>query len=184
MDDINFEASNWVTELSTLGMATVLAVLCGLLAVAFTQLTALLYYIKKRYHSTWYFRYPSIHVAVVVVVTALVVYPRLFGSFMAQPLFGTLRSLLENNAEDGSFDWGRYNPLVSIAVMLVVRFFLTAAAVPLPLPVGLYATNLIIGAALGRLFGELSKLAGVPIEPNGLPLFLLPACFTLQNKPS
>ena len=103
---------------------------------------------------------------------------------LPQGVPGTLRSLLENNTEDGSFDWGRYNPLVSIAVLLVVRFFLTAAAVPLPLPVGLYATNLIIGAALGRLFGELSKLAGVPIEPNGLSLFSLPACFTLQNKPS
>lgn len=163
-------APTWLTEATTLGASMVLAALCALLAAAFTQLAGALYQLKKRHHHAVFFRYPFFSVTAVVLATALLVYPRLVGASMGQPLLATVRSLFAGTslADPRAFDWGPFPPLAALAFMLVVRFVLTAAAVPLPMPVGLYATNIVVGAVLGRLFGECSRLVGISVEPNGL----------------
>lgn len=177
LSDVHVAAPTWVAEATTLGASMVLATLCALLAAAFIQLAAALYQLKKRHHHAVFFRYPFFSVTAVVLATALLVYPRLVGASMGRPLLATIRSLFADTsiADRATFDWGPFHPLAALAFMLAVRFVLTAAAVPLPMPVGLYATNIVIGAVFGRLFGECAKLVGISVDPNGLllPTFLL-----------
>ena len=174
LSDVQAAAPTWRTEATTLGMAMVLAVLCALLAAAFVRLTAALYRLKKRHHHALVFRRPFLSVAAVVLATALAVYPPLVGASMGRPLLAAVRSLFAPRAiADRTYDWGPFHPLAALAFMLVARFVFTATAVPLPMPVGLYATNIVIGAVLGRLFGECSKLLGLSVDPNGLLLMLL-----------
>lgn len=170
LSDVEVAAPTWQTEATTLGAAMVLAVLCALLAAAFVQLAAALYALKKRHHAAVFFRYPFFSVTAVVLATALAVYPRLVGTSMGQPLLATVRSLFARRsiADRAAFDWGPFHPLAALAVMLAARFVLTAAAVPLPMPVGLYATNIVIGAVFGRLVGECATLLGISVDPNGL----------------
>lgn len=47
---------------------------------------------------------------------------------------------------------------------------LTSASIPLPIPIGLYVTNLIIGGVFGRLVGEILLVAGLNVEPGSIAM--------------
>ncbi|KAI6198988.1 hypothetical protein M3Y96_00579000 [Aphelenchoides besseyi] len=59
---------------------------------------------------------------------------------------------------------GELNPFVVLTVFLVFYFFFGAIAITLPIPQGASITALTLGAALGRLFGEIVAV----YLPNGL----------------
>lgn len=50
------------------------------------------------------------------------------------------------------------------------QFILTSASIPLPLPIGLYATNLIIGLSFGRLVGEILYSLDFAVEPASIAM--------------
>lgn len=54
--------------------------------------------------------------------------------------------------------------------LLPLKFVLTSASIPLPLPIGLYATNLIIGLSFGRLVGEILYALDFAVEPASIAM--------------
>lgn len=75
-----------------------------------------------------------------------------------------------------NLDWGKFSILGALAIYAIYRFFITALAIVLPVPCGIYVPTLVVGAALGRFVGEILKLifdsqafhfAGVNIVPGG-----------------
>lgn len=55
-------------------------------------------------------------------------------------------------------NWGSPNIWVSLILFMIVRYIFTAIAVSLPLPSGLFFPIFVVGAAFGRLVGELMVL--------------------------
>jgi chloride channel 2 len=58
----------------------------------------------------------------------------------------------------GYTHWTTPNVYVTLASFIVIKLIYTAAAVSLPLPCGLYLPMFVMGAATGRLYGEILNL--------------------------
>lgn len=52
-------------------------------------------------------------------------------------------------------DWGVKNPFIHLVILSLGKYFLTMAAVIMPIPAGIFTPIFIAGACLGRLFGEI-----------------------------
>ncbi|XP_064385075.1 chloride channel protein 2-like [Halichondria panicea] len=65
--------------------------------------------------------------------------------------------------------WGSPSIWVSLSLFIVFRLLFTAFAVALPIPSGVFFPVFIVGAALGRMFGEAMAL-GFPDGINGNPI--------------
>lgn len=140
-------AAHWQTIL----VSVILGVLCAFLAAGFSNFTILFFKTKIRYAKHPIYRYPVVPVIIVAFLTGLATSPDILGEFMAKGTYPTIRELLNTNYND----WGVFDHAIpALVVMFAIRFVLTAFSIPLAIPIGLYATNLIIGAVFGRIVGE------------------------------
>ena len=108
---------------------------CALLAVLFTKLTGLFFYIRKRFNSSFVYRHQAIYVMIISGLTAIVTFPRTFGEYMSLQPFPTMTALLRscNDYKDSSElsgsasgdGFGRWGSIVGLSIMLVCRVKIT-----------------------------------------------------------
>ena len=140
-------AAHWETIL----VSIIIGVLCAFLAAGFSNFTILFFKTKIKYAKHPIYKYPVVPVIIVAFLTGLATSPDLLGNYMAKGTYPTIRELLNTNYND----WGVFDSAIpALLVMFAIRFVLTAFSIPLAIPIGLYATNLIIGAVFGRIVGE------------------------------
>ena len=119
-------------------------------------------------------RHRFIYPVIISVIISSFTYPRGFGQFMAGEL--TLKQALDTLFDNKT--WARLgesldtiaeselievqagwkhpvvNIFVTLVVFIVMHFFMTAFAITLPVPSGVFIPVFLIGAAFGRLVGE------------------------------
>eukprot|EP00049_Salpingoeca_infusionum_P009401 m.156639 g.156639 ORF g.156639 m.156639 type:complete len:671 (+) comp14329_c0_seq2:268-2280(+) len=135
-----------------LGFAFV-GVACGILAALFIFLHRKLFEVFSSRTQSATSRY--VFSALVSFFIATVMFPGLFGSYMG---------LAQNQAIDGLFtteplrcreEWTSTTTVVTtLALFVTLKFFLTAFAITLPVPAGVFVPVFVLGAAFGRLIGE------------------------------
>eukprot|EP00727_Mastigamoeba_balamuthi_P008348 m51a1_g4135 hypothetical protein (797) ;mRNA; r:199657-203052 len=153
----------------TFGVGALLGVVCGVLSLLFIKLTMIFFALRRRHTKSFVYRNPIVYCMIVAIATGLFTFPGFLGKYVSLPLWPTLKSLYAKElSEDlGWLQWGKYSPVITTLVLFVGRFILTAASIPMPVPIGLYATNLVIGSVIGRFIGELFKLiTSMQIEPS------------------
>lgn len=125
----------------------------GLLGVLFNKYVKLLAQLRRNYKIFNTSRYGQ--VAVIAMISALVTFPilplRLGASSVLNDLFST--SPLTN--------WEQPNVYFILSAVVVLEFVLCGVSVGLPVPCGLYTPMFILGAALGRLVGEVLQAAHI-----------------------
>ncbi|XP_072036571.1 chloride channel protein 2-like isoform X2 [Amphiura filiformis] len=107
-----------------------------------------------------------IYPLVVSLVISSITFPLGLGQFMAGELTQKqqINELFSNytlgnepedvNQENIYKPWHRPNVFVTLAVFIVMQFWMTAVSVTLPVPAGVFIPVFTIGAAFGRLVGE------------------------------
>lgn len=141
-------AAHWETIL----VSILIGVLTAFLAAGFSNFCILFFKTKIRYAKNPIYKYPIIPVIIVAFLTGLATSPDILGNYMAKGTYPTIRELLNTNYND----WGVFDSAIpALITMLAIRFVLTAFTIPLAIPTGLYATNLILGAIFGRIVGEI-----------------------------
>ena len=156
--------AHWETIL----VSVISGVLCAFLATAFSNFTILWFKTKIRYAKNPIYRYPIVPVLIVAFLTGVATSPDVLGNFMAKGTYPTIRELINTNYND----WGVFDHAIpALLVMLVIRFVLTSFSIPLAIPIGLYATNIIIGAVFGRILGELfGSIDAWEIDPGSISM--------------
>lgn len=115
---------------------------------------------------SWLFRSPYPYTIVIASLTALLLFPELIGSFMALSPISALKELASIGPLPNS--WLLISIWVSVPLFLLSRFWLCAFSISLPIPCGLFVPTLTIGAAMGRLVGEVMEdMLGTQLEPSG-----------------
>eukprot|EP00011_Vannellida_sp_DIVA3-517-6-12_P004637 CAMPEP_0114610798 /NCGR_PEP_ID=MMETSP0168-20121206/3787_1 /TAXON_ID=95228 ORGANISM="Vannella sp., Strain DIVA3 517/6/12" /NCGR_SAMPLE_ID=MMETSP0168 /ASSEMBLY_ACC=CAM_ASM_000044 /LENGTH=881 /DNA_ID=CAMNT_0001821753 /DNA_START=49 /DNA_END=2691 /DNA_ORIENTATION=+ len=120
----------------------------GYLGSLFVKFVLKLVHIRRDYRLLAETRY--IQLLVIAAVTAIVVYPFDQGSGTK----GIINSLFSDEKE-AMEPWHYPNLYVTLVGFMVVKFFMTAVSLGLPVPCGLYTPVFMMGAAGGRLVGEL-----------------------------
>jgi chloride channel 2 len=136
-----------------------LGVLFGFLAVFFITMVTWMASLKRRYRVlSVEFRYTQIFV--VSLVTALV-------SYEFSYLRNDSASIISDLFEEGNMKIiSQYAPL-HLVIFAAVRMVLTSVSVLLPIPCGLFTPVFLMGAALGRLVGEIAALFSPGVVRGG-----------------
>eukprot|EP01105_Mastigella_eilhardi_P022560 TRINITY_DN5561_c0_g1_i2.p1 TRINITY_DN5561_c0_g1~~TRINITY_DN5561_c0_g1_i2.p1 ORF type:complete len:761 (+),score=206.74 TRINITY_DN5561_c0_g1_i2:235-2283(+) len=155
-------------QLYTLALCCGLGVICAFLAALFVRLNHTIAMARKRYQQFPLFYYPFYYLLAVATLTAVFTFPGFIGQFMSLSAYQTLRDLFRADLTSPdclASDWGHIHVCFSLAVLLVVRYLITVMTISTPIPCGLYVTNLVVGAVLGRLAGEIALLLGLDVNP-------------------
>ena len=113
-----------------MGLSIVIGILCAALSIAFTNLTAFFFKVRKRFINFIIYRHQILYVLIVTILTMLVTYPGTFGEHMSLPSYSTIAKLFtyvpDNEAdENGSGvapqDWGRWGIIPSLTIMFICR---------------------------------------------------------------
>ncbi|RXM98042.1 Chloride channel protein 1, partial [Acipenser ruthenus] len=155
-------------------------ILCGFLGAFFVYLNRQVVVFMRRQTVLTRFltRYRLIYPGVVTFVIATLTFPPGFGQFMAGELMPreSINSLFDNHTwtkHDGSTHvLGRsavwMHPKISVFVILllffVMKFWMSAISTTMPVPCGAFMPVFILGAAFGRLVGEIMAT----LFPNGI----------------
>ncbi|XP_071840808.1 chloride channel protein 2-like isoform X2 [Apostichopus japonicus] len=130
----------------------------------------------KRFLEKNRFIYPTL----IALIVSTMTFPLGLGRYMAGELTAKeqINELFSNTTlggapEDGLKPWHRPNVYITLVVFIIMEFWMTALAVTLPVPTGVFMPVFTIGAAFGRLVGE-SMAAWFPRGiPNGDDLNLV-----------
>lgn len=164
--DFTKESEGLVGMSDVLG-SLVLGVTGGLIGIVFIFIHLSIIRIRRVGGTkTWLFRSPYPYTIVIASLTALLLFPELIGSYMALTPVAALKQF----ATIGSMPapWLVISLWVSIPLFLLSRFWLCAFSISLPIPCGLFVPTLTIGAAVGRLLGEVMEdILGSDLEPSG-----------------
>ncbi|KXJ06247.1 chloride channel protein 2, partial [Exaiptasia diaphana] len=111
-----------------------------------------------------------IYPALVTFIIATITFPQGMGQFMAgsltqkkalDELFSNTTWSIAKTSKDAAdievlkhWDGANTNIYISLVIFIVLKFLMTAVAVALPLPAGVFFPVFVIGAAFGRLVGE------------------------------
>lgn len=136
-----------------------IGIILGLLSALFIAYIKKIQYLRRNFKVFNESRYGQ--VIVVGIVSALVTYPILPLREGATQMLSKLLS-----AEDLK-DWATPNLYFILIVVIVLYFLLCGITLGLPIACGLYAPIFILGAATGRLFGELLALTGLEVTAGG-----------------
>ena len=165
--DYSFDSPKMIDLLMTI----ILSVFCGMFAIFFIRQTGSIVRFKKFLQRYKFGNYPYIYLVFVIILTTLVCAPY----NQSQSPFGyytsdTLRQLFKNKSLDDLFVG--QSVLLGLIILFLARFMITSLSISMPVPVGLFATNIIIGAAFGRLFGEIIQTMGIEstVGPNGFAI--------------
>ncbi|XP_058848176.1 chloride channel protein 1-like [Acipenser ruthenus] len=167
-------------DLQELPAFAIIGILCGFLGAFFVYLNRQVVVFMRRQTVLTRFltRYRLIYPGVVTFVIATLTFPPGFGQFMAGELMPreSINSLFDNHTwtkHDGSTHvLGRsavwMHPKISVFVILllffVMKFWMSAISTTMPVPCGAFMPVFILGAAFGRLVGEIMAT----LFPNGI----------------
>lgn len=156
-------------------ISVVIGILSGVLAVVFIQCVSTVYKTRKYLRRFKLGRMPYVYLFLVALFTAVVTAPWFGNNAFGLSTNKTLELLFRNESIESSFS----KPyLASLFILFVARYTITALSISLPVPAGLFATNMVIGSIFGRLCGEILEVMGISNElgPNGLAI-VGGACF-------
>ncbi len=163
----------------------VLGVLCGIVASAFVYLSSKAQIVRRATGKTG--RARMVQVLLVCLVVSACTYPagflRMSDSAAINSLFASSRAVDGPEIPAGADvaagevpadmrwalnEWTADMPMpFAVTTYMVVKSFTTIASIALPIPCGLFTPVFAIGAALGRVFGEIVAVVApsVTIEP-------------------
>uniref|UniRef100_A0A4W5L0U7 Chloride voltage-gated channel 2 n=1 Tax=Hucho hucho TaxID=62062 RepID=A0A4W5L0U7_9TELE len=87
--------------------------------------------------------------ALVTLLVSTLTFPPGFGQFMAAKV-----SLFDNNSLSQAWKHPQVNVFVTLTLFVVMKFWMSALAMTMPVPCGAFMPVFVIGAAFGRLVGE------------------------------
>ncbi|XP_053717936.1 chloride channel protein-like isoform X1 [Synchiropus splendidus] len=169
-------------DLQELPAFAIIGIICGFLGAFFVYLNRQVVVFMRRPNAMTRFltRHRLLFPAVVTLVIATLTFPPGFGQFMAGELMPRecISSLFDN------FTWTKISPLapppglgrssawlhpdVSVFIILllffIMKFWMSAVATTMPIPSGAFMPVFILGAAFGRLVGEIMAT----LFPNGI----------------
>ncbi|EKE41060.1 hypothetical protein ENUP19_0378G0016 [Entamoeba nuttalli] len=157
-------------------IALIIGIICGVFAILFTNATGTIFVTRAYLRKFYLGRIPYLYFIIFATLTGVVTAPwknkyngfgysvnvtlgYLFGNKSIEPVFGP-------------------HYITVLAVYFVARFTITAFSISLPVPVGLFSTNVVVGAVLGRLIGEIINELGIynNLGPGGIAI-IGGACF-------
>eukprot|EP00051_Salpingoeca_urceolata_P013556 m.170384 g.170384 ORF g.170384 m.170384 type:complete len:892 (+) comp17827_c0_seq2:442-3117(+) len=100
-----------------------------------------------KYHPTLY---PMACAGVIAVFT----FPGFVGKFMGMSQTMEINHLFASQPLECVDEWATTNIFFSLSVFLFFKFFMTAFAIGLPLPAGVFVPVFVAGGAFGRIVGE------------------------------
>ena len=179
-------------EPSQLAAYVLIGIVCGGAGVLFVHANERWSRFKSRHARARVFRNRYIWSTAVILLWAAISYPRSpwVGSYMCKgqlqsvdELFASQRLSEDWHAESASSDFspGLMGSLISYVFF---RFSLLVVGISLPLPCGVFAPSLAIGAGIGRIVGEIMRV----IDPDFVGDVLPGGCAPHRNgavvKPS
>eukprot|EP00300_Choanocystis_sp_HF-7_P012524 c17924_g1_i3.p1 GENE.c17924_g1_i3~~c17924_g1_i3.p1 ORF type:complete len:989 (+),score=232.05 c17924_g1_i3:441-2969(+) len=144
----------------------ILGIVCGFLGAAFVAL-AKAYALFRRKHPHFLGRNRYIHLLSVCAITTIVCFP--FAEFLRATLRQNIKDLIVINdlkADPNlvATDWNsKFGVLVNLCILLVVKTIITLFCNGVSAPTGVFTPVFVLGAAVGRLFGEAMAMR----YPNG-----------------
>ncbi|XP_041961829.1 chloride channel protein 1 [Alosa sapidissima] len=169
-------------DLQELPAFAIIGISCGFLGAFFVYLNRQVVLVMRRQTALTRFltRHRLIYPSVVTLIIATLTFPPGFGQFMAGELMPreAINSLFDN------FTWTKItgpvhppglgrsavwlHPQVSVFLILllffVMKFWMSAVSTTMPIPSGAFMPVFILGAAFGRLVGEIMAT----LFPNGI----------------
>lgn len=138
----------------------IIGVIAGPIAAAFVWTHRKLIDVRKmlfdRYKFLSYNRY--VYPAIVAFIFATLTFPKFIGHYMGLTQKQSIDELFSNEPLSSVGDWKTPSIFFSLIVFIVLKFFMTAIAVALPIPAGVFVPVFVIGAAYGRFMGELFSI--------------------------
>ncbi|XP_058849540.1 chloride channel protein 1-like isoform X1 [Acipenser ruthenus] len=167
-------------DLQELPAFAIIGISCGFLGAFFVYLNRQMVLLMRRQTMLTCFltRYRLIYPGVVTFVIATLTFPPGFGQFMAGELMPreSINSLFDNHTwtkhVSSTHVLGRsavwVHPKISVFFILllffVMKFWMSAISTTMPVPCGAFMPVFILGAAFGRLIGEIMAT----LFPNGI----------------
>ncbi|XP_036418667.1 chloride channel protein 2-like isoform X2 [Colossoma macropomum] len=169
-------------ELMELLSFCVLGILSGLAGALFVFINGVMvrFIRSQRPISQFLVKTRVLYPALVTLVIATLTFPPGFGQFMAGELTQkeTLYALFDNytwskhlqeehfDPSDHSVAWKHphVNVFGTLAISFIMKFFMSAVAISMPVPCGAFVPAFVIGAYLGRLVGEVAAV----VLPEGI----------------
>lgn len=155
----NFSLGNLYMEWYEWLILILMSVLGSCMGVAFVKLNAWAVSFRRQYAKSFPVLGPFHFTVIIGGVTALLFYPRLFGTYLGLGNMAALKDLFADRTlvfyGNLNGDWTPYSVFLSIFLFFTLRFILGVFSASVAIPIGSYAPSLALGAALGRFFGEL-----------------------------
>ncbi|KAI5098580.1 chloride channel, voltage-sensitive 2b [Silurus meridionalis] len=178
----------------------VLGILSGLFGAFFVFMnsTMVRFIRSPRRISKFLVKTRVLYPAIITLVIATLTFPPGFGQFMAGELTQreTLLALFDNHTwykhlqgdhfdhSDHSVAWKhpRVGVFVTLTISVIMKFFMSAVAISMPLPCGAFVPAFVIGAGLGRLVGEVAAVV-LPegVHSNGTVYSLIPGSYAVAG---
>ncbi|KAF4085725.1 hypothetical protein AMELA_G00098270 [Ameiurus melas] len=187
-------------ELHELLAFTILGILSGLFGAFFVFMNGVMvrFIRSPRPISRFLAKTRILYPAIVTLITATLTFPPGFGQFMAGKLTQreTLLALFDNytwskhlegdhfDHSDNSVAWKhpQVSVFVTLTASLIMKFFMSAVAISMPVPCGAFVPAFVIGAGLGRLVGEVAAVV-LPegVHSNGTVYSLIPGSYAVAG---
>ncbi|KAF7638745.1 Chloride channel protein [Meloidogyne graminicola] len=114
-------------------------------------------FVKEQIRKNW-----LIYPIIIAFLVATVTYPRGYGRFLSGRLFNLLELLGSWSNHEG---YGPYNVFLVLTLFTFTFLLLAALCNTMPIPCGMFMPLFVVGAAFGRLIGEIIAT----IFPDGIP---------------
>lgn len=154
----NFSLGNLYMEWYEWAILILLSVLGTGLGVSFIKLNSWAVSFRRQYAKQFPVLGPFHFTLIVAGVTALLFYPRLFGTFMGLGNMAAVKDLFADRTlvayGNLNGDWTPYSVFLSLFLFFTIRFILGVFSASVAIPIGSYAPTLALGAAMGRFMGE------------------------------
>eukprot|EP00045_Choanoeca_perplexa_P018311 m.286664 g.286664 ORF g.286664 m.286664 type:complete len:779 (+) comp17779_c0_seq1:8056-10392(+) len=95
-----------------------------------------------------------IYPALVTLVVSTLLFPRLFGGYMGLVQRTEIDHLFTTKPLGCIEEWSHQPVLLSLTLFIILKFGLTALSITLPIPAGVFVPVFVLGAGVGRFFGE------------------------------
>ncbi|XP_062872597.1 chloride channel protein 2-like [Trichomycterus rosablanca] len=187
-------------QMAELVTFTILGVLSGLAGALFVFLNGMMvrFIRSPRRISKFLVKTRVLYPAIVTLVIATLTFPPGFGQFMAGELTQreTLLALFDNHTwskhlEADHFHEHDYsvaykhpqvNVFVTLTIAFIMKLFMSAVAISMPVPCGAFVPAFVVGAGLGRLVGEVTAII-LPeaVYANGTVYTVIPGSYALAG---
>ncbi|EMD48810.1 chloride channel type CLC, putative [Entamoeba histolytica HM-3:IMSS] len=157
-------------------ISILLGVICGLFAVLFVMSVSTIFKTRQYLRKYKLGRIPYLYLVIVALFTGVVTAPW-YGELspFGYPTYTTLSQMYTNSSVKPLF--GKHY-LFALFLLFIARFTITAMSISMPVPVGLFSTNIVVGSVLGRFIGECFSVWGISnnLGPSGMAI-IGGACF-------